>query len=228
MKMNDESPDVTDWRDEIPEISGLPPEVCTVLDARARRSRYDQGARLFHSARPPQGLIVPVSGTIRVQRQAAPGQVKTCLIARADDADRRLETALALSIQPRTAEAIAEDVVEVIDVPRDAFDTLMNISKEFRALVYKACSKRISDLFVVIEETAASRIEIQLAAELIEPSGQSAPGQTPQRLSIALGAPQVVVLEYLREFERRGWITAECGGLALRDVPAIRELAHGG
>jgi CRP/FNR family transcriptional regulator len=79
-----------------------------------------------------------------------------------------LTTACLLAFEDYSAEGIAETEIEAIMIPRDVFDELMAISKEFRAFVFEAYSKRITDLFLVIEEIAFKRMDIRVAQKLLE------------------------------------------------------------
>ena len=211
-------------RQDVPELVGVSDEVSAIFDSRAHLVRFPMGTRLFGPGDAPQGLFLPVAGTIRVKRRCESGRETT--LYRVSAAQSGVLTAAChLSFENRALEAIAETDVEVILLPRSAFDHLMEISSEFRAVVFDVCAKRITDLLVVIEETAARRIDTELAAKLMELSDPADADKTRQRLSVELGAPPEVVSELLGEFERRGWVALDREWIELKNVPAIKELA---
>lgn len=216
-------PNMLEWRRELPELSRISDTVSAILDQSAHAVWYAMGAELFGPGHPAEGLIVPVSGTVRVQRSDGARQV-TLYRARAGDGCA-LTTACRLSFEARDVKGIAETEVETIVVPRGAFDQLMAVSKEFRAAIFEVCARRISDLFVVVEETASGRIRNRLAARLAEMRGPVRIESARQQLSVALGTPPNVVAQHLDEFERRGWITMQGGWIEFRNMATIRKLA---
>ena len=120
-----------------------------------------------------------------------------------------------------------ETDIEAILIPREDFDELMAISKEFRAFVFEAYSKRITDLFLVIEEIAFKRIDIRLAQKLLELRGDDTTLRlTHQQLAVELGTAREVISRQLKEFERRGWLSLGRGAIELTDIPAITQLAE--
>ena len=103
----------------------------------------------------------------------------------------------------------------------------MAASKEFRAFVFEAYSKRITDLFLVIEEIAFKRMDIRVAQKLLElKDAKSVLHLTHQQLAIELGTAREVISRQLKEFERRGWLRLSRGEIELRDAAAIARLAE--
>lgn len=166
-----------------------------------------------------------MSGTVRVQQLSAAG--REIVLYRVHSGESCvLTTACLLAFENYSAEGIAETDLEAILIPRDDFDELMSMSREFRAYVFEAYSRRITDLFMVIEEIAFKRMDIRLAQRLIELKGADAALHlTHQQLAIELGTAREVISRQLKEFERRGWVTLNRGVIVLRDLPAIRILA---
>lgn len=216
---------VLDWHQYLPEVADISDEVSAVFDDNAHPVRFVAGERLFGPRQLADGLILPVSGTIRVQHRSQTGHVTTRYRVRAGETCT-LTTACHLSFENRALEGIAETDTKVIKLPRDAFDELVKVSREFRAFVFDACTKRIADLCVVIEETLASDIESLLAAKLVELCKPACDDLNSRRLSIELGATPVVVSHHLSEFERRGWIARGRGRIELKDQAVIEALTR--
>ena len=214
-----------DWRKLIPEFAGISDEASAIVDRCARLEQVSVGAAIIGPGQSADHLILPVSGTIRVQR-CEPGGRRTLLYRIRGCDGHRLTTACHLSFETRSSEAVAETELELVLIPRQAFDALMTTSREFRALIFDACSKRISDLFFVIEETTANRVDARLATMLIDMSEPTTLDRARHWLSVELGTLPEVISQHLAVFERRGWVTLQRGWIELRNAAAIRELAE--
>ncbi|WP_299692167.1 Crp/Fnr family transcriptional regulator [uncultured Tateyamaria sp.] len=214
------------WRYKFPGLAGLSPTVSDLLDKRAVSAVLKQGAVVFGPGKPAENLLLLVSGTVRVQQLSEAGREIVLYRVHAGESCV-LTTACLLAFEDYSAEGVAETNVEAILIPRDTFDELMAVSKEFRAFVFEAYSKRITDLFMVIEEIAFKRMDIRIAEKLLElQDAQNALHLTHQQMAVELGTAREVISRQLKEFERRGWLTLSRGVIELRDVPAIERLAQ--
>ncbi|MEO0916380.1 MAG: Crp/Fnr family transcriptional regulator [Pseudomonadota bacterium] len=213
------------WRTVFPCLANLSDEVSSILDACGQSVNVAKGTQLFGPDNPPQGMILPMSGTIRVRNgdETRPGQ----MLYHAGDGGRcALVAACQLTFESRSAVAIADTDVEFIFVPRKAFDRMLAVSSEFRAFLFASLSKRITDVFAVIEDTMARGIDRRLAAKLLEPRQSKHVSPTYHALSIELGTSPAVVSQLLGLFERRGWVALRGGRLGLTNQTAIRGLAN--
>jgi CRP/FNR family transcriptional regulator len=80
---------------------------------------------------------------------------------------------------------------------------------------------------MVIEEIAFRRLDLRLAAKLLE--RKDAAGDvllTHHQLATELGTAREVVSRQLQEFIRRGWVTAGRGRVHVTDAEALGEFAH--
>lgn len=213
------------WRHKFPGLAGLSKTVSDLLDQRALPVVLNEGAAIFGPGKPAENLLLLVSGTVRVQQLSEAGREVVLYRVRAGESCV-LTTACLLAFEDYSAEGIAETDVEAILIPRDTFDELMSVSKEFRAFVFEAYSKRITDLFMVIEEIAFKRIDIRVAQKLLElQDARSVLHMTHQQMAVELGTAHEVISRQLKEFERRGWLSLIRGTIELRDVGAIGRLA---
>lgn len=214
------------WRERFPGLSELSPTASKLLDDRAQTVALDQNALIFGPGKPAENLLLLVSGVVRVQQLSEAGREIVLYRVHAGESCV-LTTACLLALEDYSAEGIAETDIEAILIPRDTFDEMMATSKEFRAFVFEAYSKRITDLFLVIEEIAFKRMDIRVAQKLIELKGSdSSLHLTHQQLAIELGTAREVISRQLKEFERRGWLTLHRGEIALRNAGAIERLAQ--
>jgi CRP/FNR family transcriptional regulator len=213
------------WRAHFPGLGGISDDVSRLLDRKARTVKLDKGSIIFGPGNPAENLLLLVKGTVRVQQLSEAGREIVLYRVHAGESCV-LTTACLLAFEDYSAEGIAETDVEAILIPRDDFDELMSISKEFRAFVFEAYSKRITDLFLVIEEIAFKRMDIRVAQKLLELSGEdSTLHLTHQQLAVELGTAREVISRQLKEFERRNWLTLSRGVIELRDPVAIKRLA---
>lgn len=217
---------INSWRAAFPGLAGISDEVSFLLDKRARQVALHKGTLIFGPGNPAENLLLLVSGTVRVQQLSEDGREIVLYRVHAGESCV-LTTACLLAFEDYSAEGIAETDVEAIMIPRDVFDELMSMSKEFRAFVFEAYSKRITDLFMVIEEIAFKRMDIRVAQKLLElKDAKSVLHLTHQQLATELGTAREVISRQLKEFERRGWANLSRGEIELRDVAAIERLAR--
>ena len=138
-----------------------------------------------------------------------------------------LTTACLLAYEDYSAEGIAETQTRAVAIPRAAFDKLVSDSVAFRQFVFTAYSKRITDLFLVIEEIAFRRLDIRLAHKLIELAGDGdTVSSTHQKLAVELGSAREVISRQLQEFQRRGWIEQSRGTIRLMDRDRLSGLVQ--
>ncbi len=214
------------WQTAFPGLAGISEDVTRLLDRKARRITMRRGAVLFGPGNPAKNLLLLVSGTVRVQQLSESG--RELVLYRVHGGERCVLTmACVLAFEDCSAEGIAETDVEAITIPRDTFDQLMSISREFRAFVFDAYARRITDLFLVIEDIAFKRMDIRLAQRLLELwDAKSVLHLTHKQLATELGTAREVISRQLKEFERRGWLHLNRGEIELRDPAAIGRLAQ--
>ncbi len=141
------------WRERFPGLSDLSPKTTAMLDKRARTICLKQGTVIFGPGKPAENLFLLVSGTVRVQRLSETG-CKIVLHRVHAGESCVLTMACLLAFEYGSAEGLAETDIETVVIPRSAFDEMMGASRIFRAFVFEAYSKRVTDLFLLIEDMA--------------------------------------------------------------------------
>ena len=97
---------------------------------------------------------------------------------------------------------------------------------EFRAFVFDAYARRITDLFLLLDEVAFQRIDVRLAQKLLDLArGGDSIAATHQQLAAELGTAREVVSRQLQEFRRRGLVAAARGETLIRDRAGLKALA---
>lgn len=216
----------TGWIDRFPGLSRLEPSIRDFLAARGRIVSVAKDTVIFGPGKAPENLLLLLEGTIRVQQLSESG--REIILYRVNAGESCvLTTACLLAYEDYSAEGIAESDASAVAIPRGVFDDLIARSEAFRRFVFTAYSRRISDLFMVIEEIAFQRIDIRLAQKLLAlAGGADSVTATHAQIAAELGTAREVVSRQLQEFQRRGWISRVRGSVELVEREKIRALSE--
>jgi len=214
------------WIDKFPGLSQLEEPVRRTLVERSRIIRVPKDTVVFGPGKAPDNLLLLLDGSLRVQQVSEGGREIVLYRVHAGESCV-LTTACLLAYEEYSAEGITETEVEAVAIPKTVFDDLIASSKEFRRFVFTAYSKRITDLFLVIEEVAFRRVDIRLAQKLLELAGNSSTlHATHQQLATELGTAREVVSRLLQDFQRRGWVSLSRGSVELTEKAGLRDLSE--
>ncbi|MCA0044549.1 Crp/Fnr family transcriptional regulator [Celeribacter litoreus] len=217
-----------DWIDRFEGLAGLEPRVRERLVAQSQIVHLPEKTILFGPGKSPENLLLLLDGTVRVQQTTEGGREIVLYRVHAGESCV-LTTACLLAYEDYAAEGIAETEVEAVAIPRRVFDDLVATSQNFRNFVFSAYSRRITDLFHVIEEIAFQKVDIRLAAKLLQlAAGKAQLKATHAQLAAELGTAREVISRQLQEFQRRGWVETARGVVTLTDREALSALAHSG
>ena len=214
------------WIDQFPGLALLDEEPKSDLLMRSNVIDLPRGTVIFGPGKAPENWLLLISGTVRVQEVAESG--REIILYRVNAGEScALTTACLLAYEDYRAEGLAETDVRAIAVPRSAFEDLIARSAEFRRFVFAAYARRITDLFMVIEEVAFRRVDIRLAQKLLEIGRTDGlVHMTHQQLATELGTAREVVSRQLHEFVRRGWVETKRSEVRLANPSALRKFAH--
>lgn len=213
------------WTNRFEGLSNLDAAVHAELVEHSAVVSVPKNTVIFGPGKAPDNLLLLLNGCVRVQQISEKGREIVLYRVHAGESCV-LTTACVLAHKEYSAQGIAETDVEAVAIPRAVFDNLAGESKDFRHFVFSAYSKRITDLFMIIEEVAFQRMDIRLAHKLLELS-QNKPlvKSTHQQLAAELGTAREVVSRQLQEFQRRNWISQSRGVIELLDVENLKLLA---
>jgi len=215
-----------DWTLRFQGLSRLAPDVKSTLLAESRLATVPEGTVIFGPGKAPENLLLLLEGTVRVQQTSESGREVFLYRVQAGESCV-LTTACLLAYEDYSAEGIAETEISAVLVPRVTFDDLIARSPEFRRFVFTAYSRRISDLFHVIEEVAFRRVDVRLAQKLLQLAGSDGTLQaTHQTLAVELGSVREVISRQLQEFQRRGWVELGRGVVRIVAPAGLRRLAE--
>jgi len=217
--------DASDWVERFPGLSRLDEPTKQLLTTRSKIVRMPKDTMVFGPGKSPENMLFLLDGTVRVQQVSETGHQIVLYRIEAGQSCV-LTTACLLAYDDYSAEGIAETDVRAAAVPREVFDGLVAGSKPFRDFVFAAFSKRITDLFLMIDEVAFQRVDVRLADRLIKlSSGADKVSTTHQKLSVELGTAREVISRQLQEFQRRGWIEQARGSVTLKERHQLQTLA---
>jgi CRP/FNR family transcriptional regulator len=214
-----------DWTDHFPPLKRLSENSLSRLVQASTIVELPEGSRIFGPGQAPESFLLLLEGTIRVQQVSQNGREIVLYRVHAGESCA-LTTACLMGYEEYQAEGIAETKVRAVSIRRTSFDELIASSKEFRQFVFTAFSRRVTNLFRVIEEVVFERIDVRLAQRLLELAGDADHvDATHQQLANELGSAREVISRQMTEFQRRGWVSAQRGSIELIDCPALRQLA---
>lgn len=214
-----------DWIEQFPGLSKLEPAIRDVLTRKSAVVTVREGSVIFGPGKSPENLLLLLEGRVRVQQVSEAGREIVLYRVEAGQSCV-LTTACLLAHEGYSAEGIAETDVRAVAIPRTVFDDLIAQSVTFRTFIFTAYSKRITDLFQIIEDIAFQRVDIRLAQKLLDlERGTGQIKATHQQLAAELGTAREVISRQLGEFQRRGWIKQSRGSVELVEPDGLERLA---
>jgi CRP/FNR family transcriptional regulator, anaerobic regulatory protein len=213
------------WIGRFSGLKSLSTDIASELVARSRIVSLSSGTRVFAPGQHADNMLLLLSGTIRVQQISDTGREVFLYRVHAGESCV-LTTACMLAEEDYSAEGIAETEAEAVVIPRAVFDDLAGRSQIFRSFIFRAYARRIADLFGLIDDIVFHRIDVRLAARLLELESGGAVAATHQALSVELGTAREVISRTLGEFQRRGWVELARGEIRITGRQGLKVLAH--
>lgn len=213
------------WTSRFPELDQLPAELAAELALRSRIVTLPAGTRVFEAGLRAQNMLLLLRGSVRVQQVSETG--REAFLYRVQSGETCvLTTACMLADEDYAAEGIAETEVEAVAIPRHVFDDMTGRSKAFRSFVFRAYSRRITDLFALIDDIVFQRIDVRLAERLLQLEIDGTVHATHQALSVELGTAREVISRTLSEFQRRGWVETARGEVRVIHRDGLERLSR--
>lgn len=214
------------WIDRFKGLKQLPPDLRQALIDGSQVVDVPAGTQIFAPGQSADNLLLLLDGTVRVQQKSDTGREVFLYRVHAGESCV-LTTACMLAFEDYSADGIAETAVRAVAIPRATFDDLAARSDVFRQFIFKAYSRRITDLFTLIDDIVFQRMDVRLASRLLELAvDDDTVHATHQMLSTELGTAREVISRTLAEFHRRGWIDQERGKVHLVGRAGLERLAR--
>lgn len=214
------------WIDQFSGLSRLPSQIRVELEQGSQMMCVPEGTRVFAPGQSADHLLLLLSGTVRVHQHSETGRDVFLYRVHAGESCV-LTTACMLAFEDYSAEGTAETDIRAIAIPRRIFDDLVGKSPVFREFVFAAYSRRITDLFTLIDDIVFRRMDVRLAARLLELADDSGVVRaTHAALATELGTAREVISRTLSEFLRRGWVELSRGEVRLTGRAGLERLAR--
>jgi len=189
------------------------------------QAHLSAGTQIFKDGDPCQQFFYLLSGTVRVDLTSHSGR-QVLLYTFGAGETCVLTTATLLAAGNYNATATAEDNAIAITVPSTHFHDLMNNSQEFRTLVFRTFSNRLTNMMTTIEAVTFQPIEHRLAQRLLTLS-KGYPDDitiTHEQLATDLGSAREVISRKLALWEKTGIVERRRGGVRIVDHIYLKRL----
>ena len=214
------------WIERFRGLAQLPPDIRADLVRGSQVLSVAAGTQIFQPGQSADNLLLLIDGTVRVQQRSETGREIFLYRVHAGESCV-LTTACMLAFEDYSADGIAETDVTAAAIPRKTFDDLLARSPIFREFVFAAYSRRITDLFALIDDIVFQRMDVRLAERLLELAGQTdTVHATHAVLATELGTAREVISRTLSEFHRRGWVEQTRGAVHITDRPSLARFAR--
>ena len=213
------------WIDKFKGLSRLPDDIRAELVAGSKIVSVPAGTQIFAPGQTADNLWLLLDGTVRVQQRSETGREVFLYRVHAGESCV-LTTACMLAFEDYSADGTAETDVTAVAIPRQTFDDLVAKSPVFREFVFTAYSRRITDLFTLIDDIVFQRMDVRLVARLLElADAEGIVRATHAVLATELGTAREVISRTLSEFQRRGWVEQARGEVRLVGRTGLERLA---
>lgn len=216
----------TEWIDRFVGLRKLPAEIRADLVSGSRVVSLAAGTPVFAPGQSADNLLLLLDGTVRVQQKSETGREVFLYRVHAGESCV-LTTACMLAFEEYSADGIAETDVTAVAIPRKTFDDLIARSPVFRQFVFTAYSRRITDLFTLIDDIVFQKMDVRLASRLLELADEEQVVRaTHATLASELGTAREVISRALAEFQRRGWVEQSRGEVRLIGRSGLERLVR--
>ncbi|MDO8465253.1 MAG: Crp/Fnr family transcriptional regulator [Gallionella sp.] len=181
------------------------------------------GTVVFDENQPCQGFPLLLSGSIRVIK-AAPNGRELQLYRVVSGESCILTSSCLLGHTRYQARGIAEQPLEIVALPANAFHALLGNSEAFRNYVFHLFSDRITDLMQLVSAVAFQKLDQRLAKLLInKPTTIHA---THQAIADELGSAREIVSRLLKGFAEQGWVKLGREQIDITDAASLKRFAE--
>lgn len=184
-----------------------------------------KGQTLFCPGEAARGFVVVLEGRVEVFLTGATG--RDILLYAVEPGQSCVQSTLGLlGGTEYSGEAITASDCNLVLIPRATFLALMNSSEPFRHFVFEAFAERMQGMMTLLEKVAFQKVEMRLAAALLNGARDGQLHITHAELAVQIGSAREVVSRRLDHLAKRGVVQLDRGRVTLLDPPALQRLAH--
>jgi len=201
------------------------------LAAHLRRRRYARGEVVFLRDDPGDSLFIVKSGVIRIVLTSPEGKEITLAVRGPGDFFGELPL---LDGEPRSADAVAQEPVELLLLEREDFLALVDDRPSVAVALLKVLSKRLRQASQTVEDAAFLDVPARLAiailrlldAQIDQPGTMIAARLTQAELAAIVGTRRESINRWLRFYEEQGLIRYDRGQITVLDPVRLRKRVY--
>lgn len=211
------------WLDLFPALKKLETADLELLKSVVSFKQLSQGEIAYQPGWGCDHYLMCLQGQTRVYRSSESGR-EILLYRVATGQTCVLTTSCLMGETTFPAESIAEQDTLLAAIPESDFNNLMALSVQFRSFVHDNYGNLLSELILLVNEVAFSRVDIRLARYLLKVADSSNTIRTThQKLALDMGSVREVISRYINEWERQGWVDSQRGKILLLDREKLNE-----
>lgn len=188
-------------------------------------SRYEPGRILTGVGSPCSGMVLVLSGVVRVYKISEDGREITLYrIGRGETCI--LTVSCMMGNLDYQAVAQVEEEAGMLTLPVEIFRKILMDNSAFQQFIFGTLTSRLAEVMMVVEETVFHSMDRRIAAYLVETAGRSGNSirVTHEEIAMELGTAREVVSRILKEFEKRGYVALARGVVEVREPGSLRKL----
>jgi len=184
--------------------------------------RIPEGHDVFVEGDRVDSIALLISGVVRVYKIGETGREIT--LYRFGNGESCILTANAiLSQQNFPAVATVEKAAEAVMIPAEAFRNWVRRYDLWREFVFELLSQRLASVMAIVEEVAFRRMDVRLAAFLVERTRTSSQIHiTHQEIASELGSSREVISRLLEDFSAQSLLHSTRGTIEVLDPEALQ------
>lgn len=211
---------------ELPAIAGLREDTWQAVLNGSQVVHYPAGSKLIRYDKPVERLMIVLGGVIKVYETASNGREITLYRIHGGQICALSLTRM-LHGSAQCAQAIAEEDVRLLSVPRELFDQLITESQGFRDYLMQAMAHRLTDLMKLTAEISFHNLDLRLAHLIRRLSCDETTIKlqlTHQEIANELGTTREVISRLLKDFEKSGCIKLGRGNIQILAIDKLNQI----
>lgn len=220
------APPISQILPKIPFWANLSSEEKAIVSQRAITKRFNKDQIASSNSSACLGIILILSGSIRVNLISDEGREITLYRAHANEVC--ISTASCV-IHQLTFEAIvtAEENTTVLVIPSSVCARLMESNIYVRAFVFEKETERYSQTIWAIQQMLFKKFDQRLASYFIsayKSSGSTEIKKTQEEIARDVNSAREVVARMLKDFAAKGFVEIKRGKISLKNIEALKKL----
>ncbi len=207
----------------LPILQEADPDLVREFQQAAYFARIPEGHDVFNEGDDVDAIALLLSGAVRVYKVGETGREIT--LYRFGLGESCILTANAiLNAQTFSAIATVEQEAEAIMIPSPIFRAWVDRHELWRGFVFDLLSQRLSSVIEIVDEVTFRRMDLRVAALLLEKSRAGNPiSITHQEIAAELGSSREVISRILENFVSQGILSTGRGTIEVLDARLLEE-----